>query len=375
MIERAVGLESAGEHLRPLRSPTFYRALMSRWTDDLETARSGLVALEKRAREHGDEGSLPVLLSLLSEVECWSGDWEAAGSHADESLNTTRWTGQELYRGLALYAVALVEAHLGNVETARRASEEGLELGRRTGSPQVRDLNASVIGFLEISLGNPAEAHRVLQPLTEASPVESVDPGVLRFMPDEIEALLSLGQTETARALLEAFASRGRDLGRRWVLATSGRCRGLLAAFEGDVVGALDAFEEGLKYHEGVGQPFELGRTLLAQGQVQRRAKQWRAARGSLEEALQIFERLGAALWAERARAEVARIGGRPPTPSDLTPTEQRVAELVTEGLTNREVADMLFLSVSTVQANLRRIYTKLGVRSRTQLARRLASS
>jgi DNA-binding CsgD family transcriptional regulator len=115
--------------------------------------------------------------------------------------------------------------------------------------------------------------------------------------------------------------------------------------------------------------PFELGRTLLAQGQLRRRAKQKRAARESLQEARQIFEGLGAALWAERATAELARIGLRPPAPLDLTPTEKRVAELAAAGHTNREIAQTLFLSVHTVEDNLRRVYSKLGIRSRTELA------
>jgi DNA-binding CsgD family transcriptional regulator len=115
--------------------------------------------------------------------------------------------------------------------------------------------------------------------------------------------------------------------------------------------------------------PFELGRTLLAQGQLRRRAKQKRAARESLQEALQIFGRLGASLWAERAAAELARIGLRPPAPLGLTPTEMRVAELAAAGHTNREIAQVLFPSVHTVEDNLRRIYGKLGLRSRTELA------
>ena len=101
--------------------------------------------------------------------------------------------------------------------------------------------------------------------------------------------------------------------------------------------------------------------------------KKWRLARESLARSLGIFERLGAAVWAEKATTETARIGGRSPGPLELTPTEQEVADLVGRGLTNREVANALFLSVSTVEANLRRIYQKLGVRSRTELSRRLS--
>ena len=123
---------------------------------------------------------------------------------------------------------------------------------------------------------------------------------------------------------------------------------------------------------ERVVQPFELGRTLLAAGAIQRRLKQKRSARERLEKARTIFENLQAPLWVEKAQAELARIGGRAPSPTELTPTEKQVAELVAEGRTNREVAQTLFLSVHTVEANLKRVFRKLDVRSRTELAIKL---
>jgi DNA-binding NarL/FixJ family response regulator len=113
---------------------------------------------------------------------------------------------------------------------------------------------------------------------------------------------------------------------------------------------------------------------LLARGAAQRRANQRRAARDSLGEALEIFDRLGARLWADRARAELARIGGRAPSPDALTTTEQRLAALVASGRTNNEAATELYVSVHTVEKALTRIYGKLGVRSRTELARKLAA-
>jgi DNA-binding NarL/FixJ family response regulator len=118
--------------------------------------------------------------------------------------------------------------------------------------------------------------------------------------------------------------------------------------------------------------PFELARTLLAQGDVFRRAKQKRAARQSLERAVTIFEALGAPHWVERSRSALSRVGGRAGSPMELTATERRVADLVAAGRKNREVADELFVSVKTVEANLRRVYQKLGVRSRTELTGRL---
>jgi DNA-binding CsgD family transcriptional regulator len=145
-------------------------------------------------------------------------------------------------------------------------------------------------------------------------------------------------------------------------------------AARGDLAGASAAADEAVRVHDQVPLPFELGRTLLVRGTVERRAKRKREARDTLTQALEIFEGLGAAAWSERTRAELARIGGRAPSSVELTPTEVRVAELVAAGGTNREVADALFVSVHTVEANLKRIYRKLGIRSRTELASTLPS-
>jgi DNA-binding CsgD family transcriptional regulator len=374
VMSRAIALEGAGTEVRPLRSPTFREACILLWMDELDASRSTFVDLEKRCREGGDEGSLAVILFLLAQLECWAGNWSVAGEHAEESCTITLWTGQQPYRALALSARALVEAHRGRPQAARTAAEEGLEVARQSGLVQASQFNLSALGFLELSLGNVNEAHRVLWPLAEGVLEAGLgEPGVLRFLPDEIEALVALGETDTARSLLQPFLHRAEALGRSWALAAAERGRGLLAASLGEFPEALAAFDRALEHHALLEEPFELGRTLLAQGQALRRTKKWRLARDSLGRSLAMFEQLGADLWANKARAEIARVGGRAPGPVGLTPTEQKVADLVASGLTNREAARALFLSVSTVEANLRRIYQKLGVRSRTELSRKLS--
>jgi DNA-binding NarL/FixJ family response regulator len=125
-----------------------------------------------------------------------------------------------------------------------------------------------------------------------------------------------------------------------------------------------------LSRHERLPQPFEAARTHLAMGVLERRMKKKREARHSLGEAQRIFETLGARAWSEGARAELARIGGRAPSPRELTPTERRIAEGVAAGGTNREIATALFLSEKTIEANLTHIYRKLDVASRRQLVR-----
>jgi DNA-binding NarL/FixJ family response regulator len=182
---------------------------------------------------------------------------------------------------------------------------------------------------------------------------------------------VALGELEQARAALEAYEESARQAGSAWALAGAERCRGLVLAAEGDRDAAFAAFERSLEA-TAVQFRFERGRTLLCLGVVRRQAQERKAAREALEQALSIFEELGARLWAEKARAELARISGRRSSDDELTETELRVAELAAQGRSNKEIAAELFMGLSTVEAHLSRVYRKLGIRSRTALAGRL---
>jgi DNA-binding CsgD family transcriptional regulator len=175
--------------------------------------------------------------------------------------------------------------------------------------------------------------------------------------------------------LLEFVEEHAQRLDRAWALACCARGRALLATARGDVPAAEEAF--GVAYEQHARRPqqlrtYELARTLLLHGSSMRRQRQKRRAREALERALAMFERLGALIYAERARSELARIGGRAPSSGGLTPTEQRVAALVAEGKTNKEVAAILVVADRTVESALTHIYRKLDVRSRTELAGKL---
>jgi DNA-binding CsgD family transcriptional regulator len=162
-------------------------------------------------------------------------------------------------------------------------------------------------------------------------------------------------------------------MGSPWALAVSARCSGLLRAADGDVAEARSHYERSLTLLDAHPYPLERARTLLCLGSARRQDKQKRPAREAIEQALEIFEKLGACPWAERARAELRRISGRQPSSDDLTATERRVAALAAQGRTNKEIAAELFMGLSTVESHLSRVYRKLGVRSRTELARQLA--
>jgi DNA-binding CsgD family transcriptional regulator len=183
--------------------------------------------------------------------------------------------------------------------------------------------------------------------------------------------LLEDAQIDDAIRLIDVWAADAARVGREWVLAHVTRCRGLVAAARGDVEQALTLLGQAVGEHEAVGDPFGRARAFLALGALRRRGRQKRPAREAIEAALEGFETIGASVWAAKARAELGRVAGRRGE-RGLTAAERRVAALVAEGRTNREVAAALFLGERTVASHLTHIYAKLGVRSRTELARRL---
>jgi DNA-binding CsgD family transcriptional regulator len=374
LLERARDLDERSE-FRGERRPSRTFGLVLKWSDDLDSARSRFRELVQQSMDRGDESALPLLLFHLSELETRAGNWDQAAHHADDAASAAARTGQEPLRAAALYAKALVDAHRGDVEAARHGAEQALALAEQTGASVLVIQVLSVLGFLELSMGNAAEAHRLLERVIEVAPtLQLQDPSIVRWIPDEVEALVALGDTERADRLIEAFEQGGRLLGRVWAVVAAARCRGLVAGAMGELDAAVESLGRSVQLGERLGQPFELARSLLLLGEVQRRAKQKRAARESLERAAEIFDRLGAKLWAARTASELARVGTRTAGPDELTATEQQIARLVAAGRRNREVADALFLSTKSVEGHLTNIYQKLGVRSRAELAARMAA-
>jgi DNA-binding CsgD family transcriptional regulator len=372
-LARALEIEDR-EHSIPMDfRPAFVAGSLAFYTGQFDRARALLYPLRSWIRDRGWEGDLPPLLFAMAWLECWAGDLEQANRLAEEAIETTRLTESESLTALSLGIAALVDAHAGRIERCR----ERLHAAR----PRIEESEYGLapmwapfaLGFLEISLGNPAPAVIALEPLTEFIEARGVvEPIRAFFLPDAIEALVALGELDRAESLTAMFSTAGRKLDRPWALARGGRCRALIHAARGDADAALSEIESALSEHRRVPMPLERGRTLLAKGEIERRAKQKAAARASLKEALAVFEQVGAPLWAERARSELARVGPGHAAPGDLTPTEQRVAALAASGLTNREVATQLFMSPKTVEANLARVYRKLGIHTRAELGAKL---
>ena len=374
--QRAVrGAETYDHFLRALGGARFMLGVLLSWRDDTDGARTRIGTALERAAELGDESSLPLLLRWRAYANWLAGDWESALRDAEAGHDAAIQNGQPSQQAVLAAVRGLVLAHLGRQAEARDAADEGVRLATETGATFGTMLGVSALGFLELSVGNAAEADRHLGPLVEEMEAAGIgEPGAVRFVPDEIEALIILGRLEKAETLLARLERRARRLKRTSALAACGRCRGLLAATRGDLASAVSILEGALAKHDRVPMPFERARTLLVLGEVRRRAKQKRPARETLAASLASFEELGAEIWATRAQSELARIGGRAPASDALTPTERRVAELVAEGRPTKAVAAELFVSVKTVEGHLSRIYAKLGVRSRTELAARFRS-
>ena len=201
---------------------------------------------------------------------------------------------------------ALIAAHQGRIEDARERSERALALAEADGIRIAQSGHRWVLGFIELSRGDAAAALENLERAWEIrDSVRVLEPGHRLDLADTLEALIAVGELEEAERKLVPWEQRARALDRSWALAITARCRALLLAARGDLAGAQAGFERALAEHARTQDPFQHARTLLAQGVTQRRAKQRGAARLTLEQALAIFERLGAPLWAEKARAEL----------------------------------------------------------------------
>ena len=372
LIEHAVEVERSAPRPSNNYSPREILGLRLMYADRLDEARELLEASLAAATELGDELDRHSLLIHLTQLECRAGRLSRAAEHAREGAVVNEQTGS--WASAATWFVgALAAAHLGQVHEAREAGTKGAAWAAESGAELFRVLSLWALGFLELSLGDAAAADRHLRPLTdELESMGYANPGVRPVYADAIEARIAAGDLDVD-LVIERLESRGRMLDYPWALAAAARCRGLLLGARGELTAAIAELERGLAEHERSPQPLERGRTLLVLGATQRRAKHRAEARETLTQALEIFDAVGTPLWAEKTAAELARIPGRTRGSGELSETERRVADLVAQGLSNKEVAAALFVTVRTVEANLSKVYTKLGIRSRTELASRFS--
>lgn len=360
-------------HEAPLQlHPRFVHGFLLLCTGRLDESLATLEALRTDAIVGGLESEVPILFLYLVWALVWRGNVDGAMRIAGEARETAALLEDGIAEALALAAGAVAFAYAGDADRARLDSEAAIASFERLGWAGGTIWPRWARGFVELSRGDPVRAHEALRPLDDLMvAIGPTDPALALFLPDEVEALVRLGRVEEALPLLDAFHERARTLDRAWALAASDRCRALVEAARGDLETGLASIQHALEQHARVEMPFERARTLLELGRLQRRRRQKRLARDALEEALGTFESIGTPLWAGQARAELARVATRR-APAGLTATEERIARLAAEGLTNRAIAERAFVTVNTVEANLKRAYRKLGISSRAQLGRAL---
>jgi DNA-binding CsgD family transcriptional regulator len=342
------------------------------WRGELDLARQALGRLLALADERGEEASYVLVNLHISELELRCGDWEAASARLDEWAESLE---RELtFRPQYQRCRALLAAGRGDAAETERWASDAISRAGLTGSRWDELEARRARGLIALRTGAPDRAVEDFRTVWEHTQTEGVlEPGVFPVAPELVEALVEVDAIAEARAVADRLAQLAKRQDHPWAQATVKRCRALLRPGADHAAARLRAAAGDF---ERLGLRFDAARCMLALGRIQRRAKQWRAARDSLGSAQEAFERLGSPGWAELARAEHERIAGRRPAAGgELTATERRVVELAAGGLANKQIASTLVVTVHTVEVHLAHAYAKLGVRSRSQLAGRLAAA
>jgi ATP/maltotriose-dependent transcriptional regulator MalT len=350
------------------------------WTEDFEAARSLIDAALDFARQRGAPCVLSLALAARSELDHWAGRWAGAVADAVESLQWAQELDQAGMIGNSLVRLARLDAARGDRDQAEARVEQCRRQLGPHGIDGLRVHEAAVLGLAALGHGEVEAAIEHLESAwTSAQAHGLVNPNVAAFLPDLVEAHVHGGNRDRALELLGVLEGLARTTRLAYPTATAARCRGLLAQDVGD---AADAFAAAHAAHATRPMPFELARTVLCEGEMLRRERHPAAARSVLRQALASFEVLGARRWAQRAAVELSAAGARTTDTRAtaaglalLTPQEVQIARMVADGRSNAEAAAALFVSGKTIEAHLTRVYRKLAVRSRTDLARVLAEN
>jgi DNA-binding CsgD family transcriptional regulator len=364
--------EISGSHPNHKQSSAISWPLI--WAEEYDAVRALLTWSIGVQREGGALRYLPQSLHPHAELDFRVGRWVPALAEVHEAISLFEETGQTTEGGFACATAARIEAALGHDAESREHAREAFASDDASGLLIATAYASAALGLLELGRGDAEAAIAALAPVERIVRNGSIDePWLVHWAPDLIEACSRTGDVPRATAELDAFERQARSTKRFSALAAAARCRGILASDEG----YDDAFSAALGFHERVPTPFERARTELAWGERLRRSGRRTDARAQLTRALQVFDRLGASPWADRARGELRASGQsvlRPKVRAEdaLTPQELQVAAIVAGGATNREAAASLFLSIKTIEFHLGHVYRKLGIRSRTELVRAL---
>jgi DNA-binding NarL/FixJ family response regulator len=345
------------------------------WRGEMAPARAMLTRLKTLADERGEAQSYALARLHMCELELRAGGWDAAAGLLDEWSESS--DGELLFRPMYERCRALLAAGRGVAPEAERWATEAIGRAEATGSEWDRLEALRARGIAALLAHEPQRARESLLAVWEHTEREKVDePGVFPVAPELVEALAELGELDTALAVTERLRKLAEQQQHPWGLVSAERCAALTQLASDPNAEAAAALVQAADDYQRLGLRFDQARSLFCAGRALRRARKWGAARNSLEDAIATFEQLGSEGWAEQARSELARVGARRPSPSgELTAAERRVAALAAEGLSNKEIAQALYVTVNTVERHLSHAYTKLGVNSRTRLAARLSAS
>jgi DNA-binding CsgD family transcriptional regulator len=342
-----------------------------------DTADRLFEAMTTSARDQGAVRALPYPLSGRALVDLELGRWPAALAGAEEAVELSREMVGGAMLASSLAALAQVEAAMGRAEATRAHADESLAICKQLNAWAVEPEPVLAVASLALSLGDHEEAVGVWKRTTVDIREWVLEPGWEHLDDVMIEASVRAGRYAQAERELEDLQGKADRTGRTWAQAVAARCRGLLAP-----AGEIDEyFQESLRWHRQAPLPFARARTELCYGERLRRARRRADAREQLTRASATLRALGATIWAERAERELAAAGYARQSPveqspwAELTAAETRVAQVIVQGATYDEAASALFVSPRTVETHLRQIYRKLGVRSRSELTRRLAVS
>jgi DNA-binding CsgD family transcriptional regulator len=368
-LERAIAIHQESQGL-PGDDPRVTLAHNLGRAERFEESRGMWTQLISEGTER-DDPDVAAQLFFMSRMEVGSGRWDDAVAICDQAMALARQTGREVVEPLCQMVLAEVASY--RAEADPEQFTELVARARTLGHGGATHRLGRAFATLELSRHDPQRAWAHVEPRFEG--LEELDEvGAQLAGSVGVEALVGTGALDSAEGLLRKLEHRA-STAETALPSLAHRCRGLLLEARGEHAAALVELEAAAVLPDPPAgrNPFEQARTQLALGRVHRKLQHKKAARDTLGLALGSFELLGAPTWSESTRSELRRIGGRSSTPSELSETERRIVELVVAGRRNREVASELYLSPDTVAWNLSRIYRKLGVSSRTQLAAHLA--
>jgi DNA-binding CsgD family transcriptional regulator len=389
-VDRAALYLRTAEELLPSSSPmedllgVGFLGLTLSQCERYSEARRHQATLLAAARRLGSPTILSFALCLSAEIGWWSGQWTTAYADATEAL---QWSSENGQPGLVGHSLSMLD-RLDAARGDRASCEAHVDRGRREVEPRgvgsMRVHSLAALGLAALTVGNLADAIANLQQSWDLACRLGVgNPDIVPMAGDLAEAVARAQQMDRCIAVLHWLDERAQATGLAYPRAAACRAKGILAT---DPDQAQLYFAESLAALDKIGPiAFEQARTLLCSGEAMRRNRRPAAARVPLHDALILFESLGARPWAARARAELAASGvkdqratysfGRHIGLQELSPQELQVARIAGRGQNNAEVAAALFVSRKTVEAHLTRVYRKLGIRSRTELARILLAN